>query len=58
MINKTINILIERRQNMKPEEMKKEILTEEPAIQDENVEVECEEENGFTPPRLMGMLSF
>ncbi len=43
---------------MKPEEMKKEILTEEPAIQDENVEVECEEENGFTPPRLMGMLSF
>ena len=40
------------------EEMKKEVLPEEPAIQDENVDVECEEENGFSRPMLMGMVSF
>ncbi len=38
------------------EEMKKEVLAEEPVIQDENVEIECEEENGFIRPIMMGMV--
>ena len=40
------------------EEMKKEVLPEEPAIQDENVDIECEEENGFSFPMLLGIVSF
>ena len=44
---------------MKPEETKKEVVCEESIIQNQKVEVDCEEENGMMPQqRIQGMRAY